>query len=75
MTCLDPRCVPETFFGPNFGGPVFRNAGGRATDDAIRSFAVLRGLADFKAVAVVHHTGTLAGFPTLTPSLLLGVRH
>lgn len=59
VTCLDPRCVPENFFGPNFRGPVFRNAGGRATDDAIRSFAVLRGLADMKSVVVIHHTGTL----------------
>lgn len=57
VTCLDPRCVPETFFGPEFDGPVFRNAGGRATDDAIRSFALLRGLVNLKNVAVIHHTG------------------
>ncbi|KAK7714289.1 hypothetical protein SLS64_004389 [Diaporthe eres] len=56
LTCLDPRCVPETFFGPEFDGPVFRNAGGRATDDAIRSFTLLRGLAGLKNVAVIHHT-------------------
>lgn len=70
MTCLDPRCVPENFFGPNFQGPVFRNAGGRATDDAIRSFALLRGLADMKTVVVIHHTGTLA--PTQVLRCCLG---
>lgn len=57
MTCLDPRCVPETFFGPEFDGPVFRNAGGRATDDAVRSMTVLRGLAGLRNVVVIHHTG------------------
>lgn len=57
MTCLDPRCVPETFFGPGFDGPVYRNAGGRATDDAVRSLTLLRGLAGLRNVAVIHHTG------------------
>lgn len=57
MTCLDPRCVPETYFGPRIRGGVVRNAGGRATDDAIRSFTVLRALAGLKTIAVVHHTG------------------
>ncbi|KUI55650.1 Carbon disulfide lyase [Cytospora mali] len=52
LTCLDPRCVPETFFGPDFDGPVIRNAGGRATDDTIRSITVLRELAGLKNVAV-----------------------
>lgn len=65
MTCLDPRCVPETFFGPGFDGPVFRNAGGRATDDAIRSFTLLRGLIGLKNVAVIHHTGKWADPPLL----------
>lgn len=65
MTCLDPRCVPETFFGPEFDGPVFRNAGGRATDDAIRSFTLLRGLAGLKNVAVIHHTGKWRDQPSL----------
>lgn len=57
MTCLDPRCVPETFFGPGFDGGVIRNAGGRATDDAVRSLTLLRGLAGLRNVAVIHHTG------------------
>lgn len=57
VTCLDPRCVPETFFGPGFDGGVIRNAGGRATDDAIRSLTILRGLAGLRNVVVIHHTG------------------
>ncbi|KKY32299.1 putative carbonic anhydrase [Diaporthe ampelina] len=56
LTCLDPRCVPETFFGPGFDGGVIRNAGGRATDDAVRSLTLLRGLAGLRNVVVIHHT-------------------
>jgi carbonic anhydrase len=61
VTCLDPRTVPEKFF-PGLFATVFRNAGARATDDAIRSFNVLRALIATKAVLIVHHTGTQAGF-------------
>ncbi|KAJ4418575.1 hypothetical protein N0V82_005460 [Gnomoniopsis sp. IMI 355080] len=56
LTCLDPRCVPEDFFGPSMGGAVFRNAGGRVTDDVIRSITALRAVADMRTIAVVHHT-------------------
>lgn len=57
VTCLDPRCVPEAFFGPDLRGAVCRNAGGRATDDVVRSLNVLRALVNMKTVVVVHHTG------------------
>ncbi|KAL8824521.1 MAG: hypothetical protein Q9191_005002 [Dirinaria sp. TL-2023a] len=56
LTCLDPRCVPEQFFGPVARVPVIRNAGGRATKDAIASITVLRALARSSTVLVVHHT-------------------
>lgn len=58
VTCLDPRCVPENFFhvGSDLGLGAIRNAGGRATADAIRSIVALRTLADIRAVFVVHHT-------------------
>ncbi|KAG8165255.1 hypothetical protein KVR01_005530 [Diaporthe batatas] len=65
LTCLDPRCVPETFFGPGFDGGVIRNAGGRATDDAIRSLTLLRGLAGLRNVVVIHHTD--CGVTHVTP--------
>lgn len=58
LTCLDPRTVPEQFFGPDLRAGVIRNAGGRAGGDAISSIVLLRSLMDVKTVAVVHHTGS-----------------
>ncbi|KAJ4386670.1 hypothetical protein N0V93_009568 [Gnomoniopsis smithogilvyi] len=69
LTCLDPRCVPENFFGPNMGGAVFRNAGGRATDDVIRSITALRELADLRTIVVVHHTD--CGVMHITPQEII----
>ena len=57
MTCLDPRVVTEQFLGPNLGLPVYRNAGGRATEDAVRSILILKSLIGASAVLVIHHTG------------------
>ena len=38
ITCLDPRTDPSAFLGLELGDAmVIRNAGGRASDDAIRS--------------------------------------
>lgn len=70
VTCLDPRSVPEAFFGPDFRGAVIRNAGGRATDDAVRSLTVLKALAGVKTVAVVHHTGRNMTFFLSMPRVL-----
>ena len=63
MTCLDPRCVPEKFFGLALDAAVYRNAGGRATKDAITSITVLRSLVNVQAVLVVHHTGKRSLLP------------
>ena len=68
VTCVDPRCVPEAFFGPDIRAAVFRNAGGRATEDAVRTFNVLRALIDLKLVAIVHHTGTGTSTSPFRPS-------
>jgi hypothetical protein len=57
VTCLDPRSNPEKVLGPHFLSPIFRNAGGRATEDAIRSINTLRYLIDITHVLVIHHTG------------------
>lgn len=62
MTCADPRCVPQAFFGPEFRGSVHQNAGGRVTEDVIRSYNVLRALANLKVVLVVHHTGIVTSY-------------
>ena len=47
---------------------MIRNAGGRATKDAITSITVLRSLADAAAVFVIHHTGKLDFFSLSTPA-------
>ncbi|EED23684.1 conserved hypothetical protein [Talaromyces stipitatus ATCC 10500] len=56
LTCVDPRCVPEAFFGPDMQAAVYRNAGGRVTEDVVRSINVLRALVNMGTVLVVHHT-------------------
>ena len=58
VTCVDPRTIPEQFFGPGFRSSVYRNAGGRVTDDVVRTLNILRPLGNVKLVLVVHHTGT-----------------
>jgi len=58
LTCMDARMDPARFSGLSEGDAhVIRNAGGRASDDAIRSLVVsckLMGTTDW---AVIHHTG------------------
>ena len=61
LTCMDPRSNPYDFWGIPFGAGVLRNAGGRVTDDALRSMQVLsaimaNGKNTLGVVAVVHHT-------------------
>lgn len=66
---MDPRCDPVRFLGGDVIFGSVRNAGGRITDDAIRSIVVLRSLntvSEGGTVAVVHHTGTSAYNPILT---------
>ncbi len=46
ITCMDSRLHPETFLGLELGDAhVIRNAGGRVTDDVIRSSARVAGVA------------------------------
>ncbi|TKA66838.1 hypothetical protein B0A55_08818 [Friedmanniomyces simplex] len=61
LTCMDPRSNPYEFWKVEFGPAIIRNAGGRATEDALRSMRVLssimaNGENTLGAVAVVHHT-------------------
>jgi carbonic anhydrase len=45
LTCMDARLHPETFLGLDIGDAhVIRNAGGRASDDALRSLIISRRL-------------------------------
>lgn len=69
VTCMDPRVVPEQFLGPNARVAVFRNAGGRATPDVVRTINVVRTLsrkAPGFSVMVVHHTGKWSMSPNIS---------
>jgi carbonic anhydrase len=56
LTCMDARIDPLLLFGLERGeAHVIRNAGGLATDDAIRSLAASQRLLGTEAVAVVMH--------------------
>lgn len=66
---MDPRVVPEQFLGPSPGIAVFRNAGGRASPDVVRTINTLQTLGHKSTVPVtvmiVHHTGKLMLHHTL----------
>jgi len=57
LTCIDARVEPARAFGLEIGDAhVIRNAGGRATEDAIRSMLISSWLLGTREVAVIHHT-------------------
>jgi carbonic anhydrase len=57
LTCMDARLDPLAAFGLELGAAhVIRNAGGMATDDALRSLAISQRALGTREVAVVHHT-------------------
>ena len=57
LTCMDARLDPAKFSGLSEGDAhVFRNAGGRATEDAIRSLVVSHKLLGTVEWFVIHHT-------------------
>ncbi len=57
LTCMDARLDPAKFAGLAEGDAhVFRNAGGRATDDAIRSLVISHKLLGTNEWFVIHHT-------------------
>ncbi len=57
LTCMDARLHPASFLGLELGDAhVIRNAGGRASDDAIRSLAISQQLLGTNEVVVIHHT-------------------
>jgi len=57
LTCMDARLDPAAFLGLQPGDAhVIRNAGGRASDDAIRSLAISQQLLGTREVVVIHHT-------------------
>ena len=57
LTCMDARLHPEKFLGLDLGDAhVIRNAGGRASEDAIRSLVISEQLLGTNTVVVIHHT-------------------
>jgi len=65
LTCMDARLDPAKFAGLVEGDAhVVRNAGGRASEDAVRSLLISHKLLDTKEWFVVHHTN--CGMETVT---------
>jgi carbonic anhydrase len=57
VTCMDARLNPAAFLGLNLGDAhIIRNAGGRVSDDALRSLIISSQLLGTKEFAVIHHT-------------------
>ncbi len=56
LTCMDARLDPEKFLGLQEGDAhVIRNAGGRASGDAIRSLVISCNLLGTREILVIHH--------------------
>jgi carbonic anhydrase len=57
LTCMDSRLNLEQLLGLQLGDAhMIRNAGGLATDDAIRSLILSTHLLGTRAIAVIQHT-------------------
>ena len=62
LTCMDARIDVSRLLGLQPGDAhVIRNAGGRATDDAIRSIALSQAVLGTREVMVIHHTDCALG--------------
>lgn len=72
LTCMDARIMPLSVFGLKIGDAhILRNAGGRVTDDALRSLLVSTHVLGVREIAVVHHT--LCGMTTMNDEQLADV--
>jgi carbonic anhydrase len=57
LTCMDARIDPLRLLGLELGeAHVMRNAGGRVSDDALRSLVLSSVLLGTRDVVVIHHT-------------------
>jgi carbonic anhydrase len=57
LACMDARLHPEKFLGLSIGDAhVIRNAGGRASDDALRSLVISQRLLGTTEIVVIHHS-------------------
>jgi carbonic anhydrase len=72
LTCMDARLDPAKYAGLSEGDAhVVRNAGGRASDDAIRSLVISYKLLGTKEWFVVHHTN--CGMELFTNEVISGL--
>jgi carbonic anhydrase len=72
LTCMDARLDPAKFAGLSEGDAhVIRNAGGRASDDAIRSLVISHKLLGTDEWFVVHHSD--CGMETFTDEVMRGL--
>ena len=72
LTCMDARLDPAKYAGLREGDAhVVRNAGGRVTDDAIRSLVISHKLLGTNEWFVVHHTN--CGMETFTDAVMRGL--
>lgn len=72
LTCMDARLDPAKYAGLAEGDAhVIRNAGGRASDDAIRSLVISYKLLGTREWFVIHHTD--CGMETFTNEIMSGL--
>jgi carbonic anhydrase len=65
LACMDARLDPAKALGLNEGDAhVIRNAGGVASDDALRSLIISQRLLGTEEIILIHHTG--CGMETFT---------
>jgi len=72
LTCMDARLDPAKYAGLSEGDAhVIRNAGGRASDDAIRSLVISYKLLGTREWFVIHHTN--CGMEFFTDDVIRGM--
>lgn len=72
LTCMDARLDPAKYAGLREGDAhVVRNAGGRVTEDAIRSLVISHKLLGTNEWFVVHHSN--CGMETFTDGVMRGL--
>ena len=72
LTCMDARLDPAKYAGLSEGDAhVIRNAGGRASDDAIRSLVISYKLLGTQEWFVIHHTD--CGMEFFTDEVMRGL--